>query len=239
MPTGVHDVDDAQQTRDRMFSAVRSLVEAVSRQHPVVIALEDIHWADEGMLDLIEYLARWVRGPAADRLPGSRRAARPPPGLGRRAAKRDHDLARAADPGRDARAGRRAASRRERQRTNGQRGLVPQVAERSARQPAVRRGDGQPDPRGGVGATSRRCPTPCTPCSRPVSTRCPRRSGASSSTPRWSGRPSGRARSPGSRQEEGIDLAGRARRASGEGPGGADRRQPPRRASTSTPSSTC
>ena len=64
MPTGVHDVDDAQQTRDRLFSAVRSLVEAVSRQHPVVIALEDIHWADEGMLDLIEYLARWVRGPA-------------------------------------------------------------------------------------------------------------------------------------------------------------------------------
>ena len=64
MATGVHDVDDAQQTRDRLFSAVRSLVEAVSRQHPVVIALEDIHWADEGMLDLIEYLARWVRGPA-------------------------------------------------------------------------------------------------------------------------------------------------------------------------------
>ncbi len=30
----------------------------------MVIALEDIHWADEGMLDLIEYLARWVRGPA-------------------------------------------------------------------------------------------------------------------------------------------------------------------------------
>jgi class 3 adenylate cyclase/tetratricopeptide (TPR) repeat protein len=64
MPTGVHDLDDAQQTRDRLFSAVRSLVEAVSRQRPVVIALEDIHWADEGMLDLIEYLGRWVRGPA-------------------------------------------------------------------------------------------------------------------------------------------------------------------------------
>ena len=28
-----------------------------------MIAIEDIHWADEGMLDLIEYLARWVRGP--------------------------------------------------------------------------------------------------------------------------------------------------------------------------------
>jgi class 3 adenylate cyclase/tetratricopeptide (TPR) repeat protein len=52
-----------QQTRDRLFSAVRSVVEAVSRRRPLVLAIEDIHWADEGMLDLIEYLARWVRGP--------------------------------------------------------------------------------------------------------------------------------------------------------------------------------
>ncbi len=59
-----HDADDPQQMRDRLFSAVRSLVEAASRRWPVVIAIEDIHWADEGMLDLIEYLARWVRGPA-------------------------------------------------------------------------------------------------------------------------------------------------------------------------------
>ncbi len=57
------DGEDPQQTRARMFSAVRSLVEAASRIHPLVLAIEDIHWADEGMLDLIEYLARWVRGP--------------------------------------------------------------------------------------------------------------------------------------------------------------------------------
>jgi class 3 adenylate cyclase/tetratricopeptide (TPR) repeat protein len=55
--------EDPQQMRDRMFSAVRSVVEAASRRRPVVLAFEDIHWADEGMLDLIEYLARWVRGP--------------------------------------------------------------------------------------------------------------------------------------------------------------------------------
>jgi tetratricopeptide (TPR) repeat protein len=55
--------EDPQQTRARLFSAVRSLVEAASRIHPLVLAIEDIHWADEGMLDLIEYLARWVRGP--------------------------------------------------------------------------------------------------------------------------------------------------------------------------------
>ncbi len=61
---GNPDAEDPQQMRDRLFSATRSLVEAASRRWPVVIAIEDIHWADEGMLDLIEYLARWVRGPA-------------------------------------------------------------------------------------------------------------------------------------------------------------------------------
>ena len=66
VPEGVAegpDADDPQQVRARLFSAVRTLVEAASRERPVVFAIEDIHWADEGMLDLIEYLARWVRGP--------------------------------------------------------------------------------------------------------------------------------------------------------------------------------
>src|SRR4051812_32133451 len=61
--TGIHDSEDPQQMRDRLFSAVRSLVEAASRRWPVVLAIEDIHWADEGMLDLIDYMARWIRGP--------------------------------------------------------------------------------------------------------------------------------------------------------------------------------
>jgi class 3 adenylate cyclase/tetratricopeptide (TPR) repeat protein len=57
------DSEDPQGMRDRLFSAVRSLIEAASHRKPLVLAIEDIHWADEGMLDLIEYLARWVRGP--------------------------------------------------------------------------------------------------------------------------------------------------------------------------------
>ncbi len=56
--------EDPQQMRDRMFSAVRSVVEAISRRRPLVLAFEDIHWADDGTLDLIEYLAKRVRGPA-------------------------------------------------------------------------------------------------------------------------------------------------------------------------------
>ncbi len=56
--------EDPRQMRDRLFSAVRILIEAASREQPFVFAVEDIHWADEGMLDLIEYLARYARGPA-------------------------------------------------------------------------------------------------------------------------------------------------------------------------------
>ncbi|HEY8002525.1 MAG TPA: adenylate/guanylate cyclase domain-containing protein, partial [Solirubrobacterales bacterium] len=55
--------EDPQQMRERLFSAVRTVVEAGSRRQPLVFAVEDIHWADEGMLDLIEHLARWARGP--------------------------------------------------------------------------------------------------------------------------------------------------------------------------------
>ncbi len=58
------ELEDPQQMRERLFSAVRTLIEAASRRQPLIFAVEDIHWADEGMLDLIEYLARWARGPA-------------------------------------------------------------------------------------------------------------------------------------------------------------------------------
>jgi class 3 adenylate cyclase/tetratricopeptide (TPR) repeat protein len=55
--------EDPQRMRDSLFSAIRSLLESMASSQPLVIAFEDIHWADEGMLDLIEHLARWGRGP--------------------------------------------------------------------------------------------------------------------------------------------------------------------------------
>ncbi len=57
------DTEDPQRMRESFFSAVRSCIEAMARRRPLVLAFEDIHWADHGMLDLIEYLAQWVRGP--------------------------------------------------------------------------------------------------------------------------------------------------------------------------------
>ena len=62
-PGEIGEPEDPQQMRERLFSAVRTVVEAASERQALVFAVEDIHWADEGMLDLIEHLARWARGP--------------------------------------------------------------------------------------------------------------------------------------------------------------------------------
>jgi class 3 adenylate cyclase/tetratricopeptide (TPR) repeat protein len=54
---------DPQRIREAFFSAIRWGIETMARREPVVLAFEDIHWADDGMLDLIEFLAQWVRAP--------------------------------------------------------------------------------------------------------------------------------------------------------------------------------
>ena len=135
-------------------------------RQPLVFAVEDIHWADEGMLDLIEHLARWARGPvlivclARDELLDRR------PGLGRRADRRDDDHARSARPRAGARAGRRAARRRGRVR-----GRSP------SRSPCARAATPCSPRRWSTGssrrapATPRRCPRRCTRCSPRGSTR--------------------------------------------------------------------
>jgi len=49
--------------RDQLFDAWRRYLELLARENPLVLVQEDIHWADEGLLDFIEYLARWADGP--------------------------------------------------------------------------------------------------------------------------------------------------------------------------------
>jgi DNA-binding SARP family transcriptional activator len=39
--------------------AVRRYLEALARQRPLVFVVEDIHWAEPALLDLLEYVARW------------------------------------------------------------------------------------------------------------------------------------------------------------------------------------
>jgi class 3 adenylate cyclase len=50
-------VDD----REELFFSVRCFIESVAREQPTVLVLEDIHWADRGLLDLVELLAARLR----------------------------------------------------------------------------------------------------------------------------------------------------------------------------------
>jgi class 3 adenylate cyclase len=43
--------------------ALRRLLETLATRTPVVVAVDDLHWASATMLDLLEDVARWTRGP--------------------------------------------------------------------------------------------------------------------------------------------------------------------------------
>jgi class 3 adenylate cyclase/tetratricopeptide (TPR) repeat protein len=47
---------------EEVFWAVRKLLEVVARSRPLVLVLEDLHWAEPTLLDLVEYLVGWSRG---------------------------------------------------------------------------------------------------------------------------------------------------------------------------------
>ena len=62
-PELVPEEDDPERMREAFLAALRRGIEAIATRRPFVIAFEDIHWADDGMLDAIEHLAQWVRAP--------------------------------------------------------------------------------------------------------------------------------------------------------------------------------
>ena len=50
-------------SREDLFEAWRRFLERMAARYPLVLVFEDIHWADEGLLDFIEHLADWAQGP--------------------------------------------------------------------------------------------------------------------------------------------------------------------------------
>ena len=55
--------DDAQLRDDRQaeaFGAWRRFFEHLAERSPLVLVFEDLHWADDGLLDFIDYLAEWA-----------------------------------------------------------------------------------------------------------------------------------------------------------------------------------
>src|SRR5207247_6194936 len=51
--------DDSVQSES--FSAWRSFLEALAETRPLVLVFEDLHWADDGLLDFVDQLADWAR----------------------------------------------------------------------------------------------------------------------------------------------------------------------------------
>jgi len=48
--------------RGEAFAAWRRFLEALAEQRPLVLVFEDLHFADDGVLDFVDYLADWVSG---------------------------------------------------------------------------------------------------------------------------------------------------------------------------------
>ena len=47
-----------------VFSGMRSLLEGLARRRPVVVVVEDLHWAEPAVAELVEYLRIFTRGAA-------------------------------------------------------------------------------------------------------------------------------------------------------------------------------
>ncbi|HEU0305243.1 MAG TPA: adenylate/guanylate cyclase domain-containing protein [Gaiellaceae bacterium] len=48
--------------REEAFSAWRRFLEAIADERPLVLVFEDLQWADDALLDFVDYLAEWVSG---------------------------------------------------------------------------------------------------------------------------------------------------------------------------------
>ena len=51
---------EGQADRDEAFAAWRRLIEAAAEQRPLILVFEDLHWADDGLLDFVDHLADWA-----------------------------------------------------------------------------------------------------------------------------------------------------------------------------------
>jgi class 3 adenylate cyclase/tetratricopeptide (TPR) repeat protein len=53
--------DDDSVAQGESFSAWRHFVEALAHDRPLVLVFEDLHWADDGLLDFVDQLVDWAR----------------------------------------------------------------------------------------------------------------------------------------------------------------------------------
>ena len=55
-------VESTSANRDESFSAWRMFLEGMAADHPAVVVIEDLHWADEAMLAFLEHVAKEAHG---------------------------------------------------------------------------------------------------------------------------------------------------------------------------------
>jgi class 3 adenylate cyclase/tetratricopeptide (TPR) repeat protein len=61
LASGVLEAVHGERSAQEIAWAARAWVERMAQEQPLVLAFEDIHWAEEPLLELIEHLATWVR----------------------------------------------------------------------------------------------------------------------------------------------------------------------------------
>jgi class 3 adenylate cyclase/tetratricopeptide (TPR) repeat protein len=54
--------DDARAERSEHFGAWREFFEALAEERPTVLVFEDLHWADDDLLDFVDHLVDWSTG---------------------------------------------------------------------------------------------------------------------------------------------------------------------------------
>jgi class 3 adenylate cyclase/tetratricopeptide (TPR) repeat protein len=59
---GLGSDDLSGETRGEAFAAWRRFIEAIAESGPTVLVFEDLHWADDGLLDFVDNLVDWVDG---------------------------------------------------------------------------------------------------------------------------------------------------------------------------------
>src|SRR3989440_11550582 len=61
LASGVLEAVQAESSAQEIAWAAREWAQRVAQEQPLVLVFEDIHWAEEPLLELIEHLATWVR----------------------------------------------------------------------------------------------------------------------------------------------------------------------------------
>ena len=56
------EIDESRDRRAEAFAAWRKFFELLAEERPLVLVFEDLHWADDTLLDFVDYLAEWVAG---------------------------------------------------------------------------------------------------------------------------------------------------------------------------------